>query len=199
MKVKFVLSLSLLAALTTNAAIQMSLVQEGNNLILSVSGTANTEWFNHNGEFSTADSIIDNGHANLITAPEGVEYRAYWNLYDGPVYIAHPGATPITGHGSGDIVGINGHTGRVFLPIDYVSGAELSGYTIFENVSLADLGFSDGQTYTWSWGAVAGHHDTLTLTASISPVPEPAHYTMLAGLVAVVSCVLLRRKKSKAA
>ena len=65
--------------------------------------------------------------------------------------------------------------GELYLPIDYVSGTELSGSLTLTNRTLADLGWVGGESFSLSWN---GGQDSLRLTV----VPEP---TTLASILCV--------------
>ncbi|HEY1885581.1 MAG TPA: PEP-CTERM sorting domain-containing protein [Roseiarcus sp.] len=81
--------------------------------------------------------------------------------------------------GSGDFVGVFAVSAFalspiVLLPQNYVSGAPLSGSSVFDNQSLESLGLDVGQyTYTWGSGADA---DSLTINVS---VPEPSTWALM--------------------
>jgi hypothetical protein len=53
--------------------------------------------------------------------------------------------------GSGDLVGINGFLGFLFVPEAYVSNAALSDSMTFNNATCASLGVTP-DTYVWTWG-----------------------------------------------
>ena len=81
----------------------------------------------------------------------------------------------------GDPVGLQ--ASLLFVPLDYVSGAQLSETSTYLNASLASLGMTPG-TYVWSWG-FEDHADTFTLDigeAIPPPVPELSTWAMVLSL-----------------
>ena len=65
------------------------------------------------------------------------------------------------------------------VPLDYVSGEELSASATLENTTLASLGYVLG-TYTFDYGS--GEH---TGSVVFNVVPEPSTWALLAGLGAL--------------
>jgi hypothetical protein len=78
---------------------------------------------------------------------------------------------------SGDVVGVYGGAGALYVPIDYISGTSLSDTAIFNNTTLAALGVTLG-TYTWSWGS-GPTADSYTLNVSQAPAPEPGTWGLV--------------------
>ena len=62
--------------------------------------------------------------------------------------------------------------GELYLPIDYVSGTELSGSLTLTNRTLADFGWMGDESFSLSWN---GGQDSLT----ISVIPEPTTLTSI--------------------
>ena len=93
---------------------------------------------------------------------------------------------------SGDYFGASANTNRVYVPnfdpVDLVVSIAASVIT-FDSTSLADFGWVDGNSGTWSWGSGASA-DSVTLVAA---VPEPRAYAALFGLVAL-GLVAVRRR-----
>lgn len=90
----------------------------------------------------------------------------------------------------GDFFGA-GTFGVVFVPQGYASGNPISASSVsFTDKSLADIGWSVGNSATLSWGT--GNADSITLTA----VPEPSHFALGAGFVGL-AVVGIRRFRSK--
>jgi PEP-CTERM motif-containing protein len=77
----------------------------------------------------------------------------------------------------GDPLGVQ--ASLLFVPINYVSGAQLSETSTYLKATFASLGLTPG-TYVWSWGG-EDHADTFTLDiggAIPFPVPEPSTWAM---------------------
>ena len=54
------------------------------------------------------------------------------------------------------------------VPVGYMSGAPLGGFSTFTGATLASLGFDVG-TYVWNWG-----NDVIVLNVVAPPPPQPA-------------------------
>ncbi len=94
--------------------------------------------------------------------------------------------------GSGDLVGINGFLGFLFVPVGYVSGAALSDSMTFNNATFASLGVTPG-TYVWTWGT--GANQNFTLQIGGAAVPDGGSTVSLLGC-ALLGLAALRRKLS---
>lgn len=69
---------------------------------------------------------------------------------------------------SGDNFMINDYS--IFVPLDYVSGAQLDGSATFSNETIAGMGLTEGiYTYTWGSGSSAD-----SATVNIGAIPEPS-------------------------
>ena len=82
--------------------------------------------------------------------------------------------------GSGDIVGVNGLSGQLFVPQGYVSGT-LSDISTYTGETLSNLGVTPG-TYEWTWGP--GENQNFTLIIGAAAVPEPASAVLLGAALA---------------
>jgi len=79
----------------------------------------------------------------------------------------------------------------MMVPTDYVSGAALSGTATYNNKTLADMGLTAGNSLDVSFGT-GPNTDSYTVTV----VPEPHQYAMVAGL-GLVGIGLWRRHARK--
>ncbi len=79
--------------------------------------------------------------------------------------------------------------GVVAVPSSYTSGSIISGSSItFNNASISDIGWSAGDSGTWSWIG-----DSITLTAVA--VPEPSQYVIFLGVFTLGICAFRRRAR----
>jgi hypothetical protein len=132
--------------------------------------------------------------------PEPVQVVAW----EGPVTGSSPlfGTAPnnaIANSGTGDSLDFaptNGTVGILFVPVDYVSGAPLSGTATWSNTTIAALDLIPG-SYTYNWGTGP---DADFFTVNIGPVtpsaPEPASALLLASGAALL--FHLRKKQRRA-
>jgi hypothetical protein len=81
---------------------------------------------------------------------------------------------------SGDVVGINGGAGYIYVPASYVSDSPLANTATWSSATFASLGVTPG-TYIWTWDNGA---DSFTLEIGQTPLPAalPLFATGLGGL-----------------
>jgi protein with PEP-CTERM/exosortase system signal len=68
--------------------------------------------------------------------------------------------------GNGDLVGIEGIVGFIFVPQGYVSGSPLSDSATYNSATFSSLGVTPG-IYEWAWGT--GLNQNFTLDAVAAP------------------------------
>jgi len=171
-----------LAAPPAQAGYLVELMQQGNNVVASGSGTldltALTKDPNNKEANGTAiDPSLPSFQSGQFTQFVGDDI---YTTISGPANFGSGGLHG--GTGTGDSVGVGfDSTPALFVPSGYQSGASLSNTGTFSNASFASLGVTPG-TYLWTWGTGA-HADSFTLKID-APVPEPASLTLLAiGMV----------------
>ncbi len=190
---------------TANAIYVVNFVQVGSDVVARGSGTIDL--------------------AGLLFLSAGSQSAAVWplNAYEvtGPA-VAAPAdnyygvkGPPVFGTsnftkadtGSGDVVGIEGGSGLIFLPTGYVSGARpgaggarldgspapLRDTATYRNQTLSSLGLVPGGVYPYTFGSGA-HEDSFTINIiGSSSVPEPASIVLFgSGLIALAA---LRRRR----
>ena len=77
------------------------------------------------------------------------------------------------------------------LPRGYSSGETLDGASTWLNTSFVDIGVTDGQAFTWSWGNGV-NADRLTLNFGTSSVPEPSSLLVLG--IGMTTLIIRRRR-----
>ena len=75
---------------------------------------------------------------------------------------------------------------------DDTTGKYVTTYLLEYSIPLADLGASNGESFTFSWGPSCSN-DILTTTHTVTAVPEPASISVLGG----AAILLLSRRRAK--
>ena len=169
-----------------DAAVLIDLHEVGSDVIASVSGSADLTDLTLIATtilFAPGEVTPKKGGATVGDPGETHFYKGT----DGPSSFGTGGLTEASS-GSGDFVGVFAVSAFapspiVLFPQTYVSGAPLTGSSIFENQSLTSLGLDVGRhIYTWGSGDDA---DRLTINVEAA-VPEPATWAMMGlGLAAL--------------
>ncbi len=179
-------------ALPTRADVVIAIEQSGANVELTGSGSlkltalslgANGP-FTPNGVFSDyADAIVG------VSFSSADEYLGA----SGPSSFAGTGPDESNISGTGDIFGVQGLNGEIFVPHGYAPGGYLSGTATVDNATLSSLGLTPG-TYTWTWGTGANAD---SLTVQIGPaatvVPEPS--TAIAAVFGAIAFLAYGRSR----
>jgi hypothetical protein len=191
---KAMLALGVMASLagSAQAALLFSIAQVGADVVVTGSGSLNlgsvdastgpgsgTPWVYLNmNSIGVGPTGAGNGYTVYPTSETGG--------FGGGSYFPADSA-------SGDLFGFAGLAGpySLMVPSGYVSGAALSGSATYNNKTLADLGFTAGDSLHVSWGT-SPNTDSFTATV----VPEPHQYAMVAGL-GLVGIGLWRRHARK--
>jgi hypothetical protein len=140
--------------------------------------------------FGGPSAIAANLGFILTGAPSGGISDGYFG-FTGPASFGS-GDVFLPNTGSGDLVGINGFLGFLFVPEGYVSVAALSDSMTFNNATFASLGVTPG-TYVWTWGT--GVNQNFTLQIGAAGVPDGGSTVSLLGS-ALLGLVALRRRLS---
>lgn len=162
-----------------NAQFSIDFVELNGNTTATYSGS----WVNWNPSNTTGNSLeITNGSFNSIAGA----YGANSHIGVGGM----PWTTATATSRTGDNFGFN--SGENFAPDSYTAGLSIAGTLVFDAHSLTNLGFSAGEIA--SGGSFDIDSTTLTWSASVSAVPEPSSYALLAALV-TFGFVGLRRRR----
>jgi hypothetical protein len=173
-------------------AYTVTLEQVGSNVVANGSGAVNlTGLTKASTPFGGPSAIAADIGFILMGAPSGGISDGYFG-FTGPTSFGS-GDVFLPNTGSGDLVGINGFLGFLFVPEGYVSNAALSDSMTFNNATFASLGVTPG-TYVWTWGTGLANQN-LTLIIGAAGVPDGGSTVSLLGF-ASLGLVALRRKLS---
>jgi hypothetical protein len=191
------LLLPLIQPRPAEAALVLQVTQQGPNVLVVGSGTANLS--------DLLTPVNDSLYTNYLSEVE---------IYAGPAAFANGEVTlwsglnggsptisnvsgllelPDFSSSSGDLFGIfidNG-TPKLVLPKDYVTNSSLSGTSIFTGLDIANLGLTAGTT-TWTWGSGA-NADSLELRVD-APTSVPAPLPIAGAAIAYRCSRRLRRR-----
>jgi hypothetical protein len=171
-------------SIAAHSAIVLTVKQDGNDVVVIGSGSANTtSLLNPPGsptpELDYTNVLWDNqiyaGPDAFNGVPPQVDVNL-WSGINGPLsFNTDPLIAPAyPDSGSGDLFGIyiDNVTNKplLVLPILYGSGNPLNGTSRFDGSTLSSLGLNPG-VFTWSWG-MGLNADSFELR--IEPVPVPA-------------------------
>jgi len=189
----------LLANLTLNtaeAAVTVSVIESGGDVVFTASGTLNiTELVPFSTVSGTAGAALFYYDANeslwsiganpsgLVSVDQYTGFSRTGNALlttDPPVLFADSG--------TGDRFGIDEGSGILLVPENFISGSSITGTVVYENQTLASLSISPG-TRQWDWGSGL-NADSVTLTATA--IPEPSSAALL-GLFCL-SLVFMRSR-----
>lgn len=180
---------ALLCSTAAQAALIMNVTEIGGSVIVESSGNANIAGLTpagFNGSWTTPalDSFFVSSGVGSITVFNG--YSGASSFGPGPRIL---GRTTTTA--TGPALGVDLSLNRLFLPLGYVSGTEISSTATFANATIAGVGLTPG-VYQVSWGSGV-NADTLTVNISIADVPEPGSLPLFLGLSAAF---LVARRRS---
>jgi hypothetical protein len=184
------LGLLLGTARPAQAALILTMEEVGGDVIVEGSGTANLDGLSFflsgggNGFIAPVIAFAIVGGSGLIDVYSGLS---------GPGSFG-PGAAAAQSSGTGDVFGVEGQQ-LLVLPSGYVSGAPLSGTSVYAGATFASLGVTPG-TYVWTWGSTNTTPDSLTLQIGPAAVPEPVSLSLLA--VGVAGLVVRRWRRRTA-
>jgi len=144
--------------------------------------------------FSGQESLILAGVGIIITDPAVPNTIDVYLGMTGPEGFGS-GSLIFATSGSGDIVGVNGLSGQLFVPQGYVSGT-LSDISTYTGETLSNLGVTPG-TYEWTWGT--GTNQNFTLITGAIAAPEPASLALLGtALAGLLLAGTIRRRHPEA-
>jgi hypothetical protein len=187
-----------LFVLPAQAAYIVTLVQQGDNVVATGSGTIDLTGLELNpicGLGCSTNAGINPIIGTIATGPVNRVPTLFYIGFTGPTSFGS-GDLTLPNSGSGDSVGIDGAFEILSLPVDYVSGRVLSDTSAYNNQAFSSLGVTPG-TYVWTWGS-GGSADSFTLIIGAARVPEPSTLLLLwVGLVALLLVGRGRRSPPK--
>ncbi len=175
--VMWLLTWAVLPVASTHSGFIVNIVESGNDVVATFSGSANTSGLGAPVNGSSTPSIRNTGWAfgNSATVPTS----RFAGITNPPTYFYTGLAVLTPNSGSGDRIGILPGQNILVLPQGYISGTQLSGSSTFSNATLQSLNLTPG-TYTTTWGSVAnGNADSLVMNVGITAVPEPSSIALL--------------------
>ena len=181
-----------IAVNTSQAAVTITLQEQGNDVVATASGTLNLAalTLTDSGNFSGGFISPSNASISLGAFQGSIPFDGYSNA-TGPSSFGVLGNFVNATTFSGDYVGVvNGNTIRV--PDGY-NGGSINSNATWANTDFATLGVTPGD-YVWSWGS-GDATDTLTLSAG-TPVPEPSTWALGAFALACGGWQLKRRRRA---
>ena len=170
---------------TAQAAYTATLSQIGPNVFATGSGSLDITNLVLVSSGAGTFALVQGSSANLIFA--GGLLDAYRGI-SGPANFGS-GLQFNASSATGNLAGVGGISGDLFVPVGYTSGTSLGTSTnTWNNTTVSALGLTPG-TYVWNWGTGI-HADSFTLQI----VPEPGT-TMLLMLGGVALAVWRRNRK----
>ena len=170
-----VVSSALFYGLPSHAVINLKAEQVGNDVVITGSGKANLSALT----FLTSDTSFQNlfSDTQIYAGPNSFndgDVDIYQGILTGPSVIGTDPAVfeePDPMLSFGDLFGIQVDPYRLVLPLGYVSNTDLSGVSVYKNLTLSALGLSPG-IGTWTWGdATNGTFDSINLNVVPGPLP----------------------------
>lgn len=161
-----------IASWGANAAIYTTTFQQvGGDVVATGSGSFDLTGVSLSGSFSQENRIWSQLGFFLF----GVGNFSFFDLaMTGPGVFGTGGEVNATSF-SGDQVGIWTQFNRIYVPVGYVSGDDLSNSATWAGSTLADLGLTDG-TYSYTFG----RNTYNVVVGGVTTVPEPASMALLA-------------------
>ena len=175
------------------ADLNFTIQQVGSDVVMTGSGSVNKAGLTNTGTANRAGSVYPSFSAFTVGSPTDVS-EGYWSGLTGNKPSIGSGSFTLASSGTGDTFCLSTYNGGgIYLPVNYVSGAALSGQSTFSGTTLSALGLTIGN-YTWTWGSGANAGSAVM---TISAVPEPSTYALGAIATGVMAAVARRRKARK--
>jgi len=169
------------AAQPTDAAIIVTALEVGSDVVISGGGTVDLSGLTYVGTVVAGPVVVPNDRLILGTySPDN--FDQYSGL-SGPANIGIPATASFPFFKSGTLFGLY-FPGTLIVPKDYSSGNSLSASITFTPSTFASLGVIPG-TYVWTWGQ-GRTADSFTLQigppAAVTPEPTSLALAGFAGL-----------------
>jgi hypothetical protein len=157
-------ALMVLASNVGHAAYTINISESGGDVVAIGSGSLNLAGLVNLGN-PNMDPSVHAQDALLAIGGAVPSIRPYVGIA-GPVNFG-PGGLVNASSGTGDLVGLVGSTGRLVLPLFYVSGNPLASTATWSGATIAGLGLTPG-VYAYTWAS-----DSITLNIIAPPPPPP--------------------------
>ena len=134
---------------SAQAGYTVTLEQVGPNVVATGSGALDLTgliFFSPGGGRAEMQPIT----ASLFTGPASDQPLDMYGQASGPTSFGIGGGI-FANSGSGDLVGIEGNVGFIFVPQGYVFGSPLSDSATYNSATFSSLGVTPG-VYEWTWG-----------------------------------------------
>lgn len=190
------LSAGLFSAMPASAAIVLEVQQQGANVTIQGSGSANLAGLLSAGSSSSWNNILTNTDVYAGPAAFNDGSVSLWQGLTGPLSISANSIyeVPDDSGSTGDLFGILANNGsdvpRLVLPSGYVSGTALTGFSLYPSTDINTMGLTPG-TFTWVWGSGATA-DSLQVRVREVPAPLP-----VAGASMAYSWAKTLRRRSR--
>jgi hypothetical protein len=194
MKSRTLLAAALLVGATAAAnasTFTMTLEQVGSNVVETGSGSFDLTGLTlPAGSPTPPQQSYIQPNVGVLFIDSFAEGQTYQSV-TGPATFGVGGLGYVSSSG-GNVVGINGGAGYIYVPFGYHSGTPLSNTATWNGATFASLGLTPG-TYNWTWD---GGADSFTLQIGQTPLPAalPLFATGLGGL----GLLGWRRKRAQA-
>ena len=173
------------------AAVLINISESGTNVVATGGGTINLAALTAPNSGNTGPQVIGLG-AFITVGANGSNFTPYETI-TGPVNFGTI-AQSFGATGTGNLFGVWGNGGSIFVPLGYVSNAALAGTAQWNNQTLATLGLTPGTyVYTWGSGTTA---DSFTVQIRANAIPEPGTLTLVA-LGGVCALAYRRRRVAR--
>jgi hypothetical protein len=188
-----------LAVGTARAGVIINVDEVGNDVVATGSGSIDLTGLTFAGTFSGSATGTQPNIANITVGPNGSISADGYLGATGPTSFGTGGGVA-SSFGSGDLLGVQGNVGGIFVPVGYHSGDPLSATDTYSGQTFASLGLTPG-TYKYTWGTGV-HADFLTVQIgpAVAAVPEPSTLAGAAvGIALALGWAWRRRRASLAA
>jgi PEP-CTERM motif len=182
-------------AASAGSSATIYITQVGSNVVITGSGEVDLTGLTNadeSGPFPANGVIWPDEAEILVGSSDNVGVDVYSGA-SGPATMGS-GAETVGTSGTGGLFGVGSgllDIPVIYVPEGYVSNTPLSGTSVFDNTTLAELGLSTG-TYVFTWG------DPSSLTVEVS-VPEPTTWAMMLMGFAGIGLLAYRKRGTPAA
>jgi hypothetical protein len=148
------------------ALLSFYLNEVGSDVVFSGTGNVNTASLGSRTAFG-GSSIINPNVGELIN--QNGPGTQYGSGISGPTNFGPGVVSPSPNTSGGDLMGIAGFFGNIYVPTSYISKTQIDGTATWNSTSFTSLGITPG-IYTWTYGSGSSAG---SLVLQIGPVPTP--------------------------